>query len=115
MNKKIVLIKPINEALDIYYDLPLGLLQVGTLPKKEGYNVKIIDCILVKNFLDAIEYECRDAFIVGISVTSAQVREAIKISDFIKERFNVPIVWGGWHPTLFPEQTCADKSVDFVV
>ena len=94
MAKKIVLIKPRNEALDIYYDLLLGLLQVGTLPKKAGYEVKIIDCVLVKNYLKAIESECKDAFVVGISVNTAQVREAIKISDFIKERFDIPVVSG---------------------
>jgi anaerobic magnesium-protoporphyrin IX monomethyl ester cyclase len=27
----------------------------------------------------------------------------------------LPLVWGGWHPTLFPEQTAASDLADFVV
>src|SRR4030042_1751785 len=44
------------------------------------------------------------------------VASGIQISEFIREiNPTVPIVWGGIHPTLFPEQTLRDPSVDIIV
>lgn len=110
---KIVLINPKNDLLS--QDIPLGLLHIGTILDKEGYAVRIIDAAKEPDYENLIAREIKDALLVGISALTTEVKNAIEISDYIKNiHSDIPIIWGGWHPTLFPEQTCSDKSVDFV-
>jgi anaerobic magnesium-protoporphyrin IX monomethyl ester cyclase len=54
---------------------------------------------------------------VGIScMTGLQIKYALEFSQYVKEQgVACPIVWGGIHPTLLPEQTARDDLVDVVV
>lgn len=52
---------------------------------------------------------------VGLTVMTTEVADAVRISRKIREVSNVPIVWGGWHVTLFPEQCAESELVDYVV
>ena len=110
--KKILLIQPENDVLT--WGIPLGLLHVGTILDKEGYPVVIIDAPRQPDYRELIAREIENTLIIGITCLTSEVTSAIEISDYIKSISEVPIIWGGWHPTLFPEQVCADKSVDFV-
>lgn len=123
MMEKIVLINPNFESPFIYKNndirdspgIPRGILCIGTYLKQNGYDIKIIDRRLSENTLEYIKQEAKDALWIGISVMTSQIRDALMISDELKKNLQVPIVWGGIHPTLFPEQTCKDNSVDFVI
>jgi len=123
MMKKIILINPNFESPFIYKKndirdspgIPRGILCIGTYLKKNGFDVKIIDRRLSESTLDYIQQEAKNALFVGISVMTSQIRDALMVSDELKKVSDVPIVWGGIHPTLFPEQTCKDNSVDFVI
>ena len=59
----------------------------------------------------------RDALVLGITVlTGDPIRDALRASREVKQsRPDLPIVWGGWHPSLFPQQTLDEKSVDVTV
>lgn len=94
---------------------PMSLLCLAAVLEREGYDTKIIDSLVEGDIEEIVRKESKDALLVGITVMSIQVKEAIKISEIIKGESDVPIVWGGPHPTLFPEQTCQDALVDFVV
>lgn len=109
---KVLLVKPINDLGSRH--MPLALLHIGTVLEKAGYSVKIVDATRDLNYKDIIAAEVRSALLVGITCLTTEIRSAIQISDYIKRIANVPIVWGGWHATLLPEQTCHDRSVDFV-
>lgn len=108
----VLLIKPVNDLGSRH--IPLGLLHIGTVLQKAGYNVKIVDATRDTNYRDVIAKAAKSALLVGITCLTTEIRSAIEISDYIKSISNVPIIWGGWHPSLLPEQTCSDKSVDFV-
>ena len=112
--KKIVLIKPENIFGYTQYP-PLELLTVGSVLEENGYKVRIINTVSQKNFVEVILRECEDAFLVGLTGYTSEIKSAIEITDAIKKRFDVPVVWGGWHATLFPEQTCQDNNIDFVI
>lgn len=112
MKGKVVLVKPLNDVCSTA--IPLGLLHIGTSLEAKGYRVKIVDANKDPNYKVSISQELNDAVYVGITCLTTEIKSALEISDYVKEHSNVPVVWGGWHPTLFPEQTCADKSVDFV-
>ncbi len=102
---------------------PLGILSLGSYLEHEGYNVKLMDVTPYAS-IGSIEYlkelekivEQNSPILIGLSVMTAQIVNAYLISRHLKKiNPNVPIVWGGIHPTLYPLQTVKDPSVDFVV
>lgn len=52
--------------------------------------------------------------VVGFSVLTNQVKYAEAIADAIKEKTDVPIIFGGIHPTMAPLETLEKKSVDWI-
>lgn len=122
-NKKVLLINPAPSAGWNYqfrrsYGPPISILSVGTALNQRGYDVKIIDGAQDERYFFNSDNEIiRNRFIfVGISAMTAQVPMALKLSKRIKNISpDIPIVWGGVHPTLFPEQVCRNDSVDIAV
>jgi anaerobic magnesium-protoporphyrin IX monomethyl ester cyclase len=43
--------------------------------------------------------------LIGISLRSAFVQTAIGLTESLKKTFSVPVVWGGIHPTICPEES----------
>ncbi len=122
-NKKILLVNP-KPGIDWKYQEndpivgpPVGLLSVGSALRQAGYTVKIIDAAVEREHKSLIEEEIRQKpLFVGLSVMTPQVPCAIAIADSIKQKEpDLPIVWGGIHSTLYPEQTLRDRSIDIVV
>ena len=96
---------------------PLGLLSVGTPVSLSGYTVRIIDQRIEPDwrFLLIRELE-QDPICVGIStMTGPQLQFALEISRIAKEHGSAPVVWGGVHPSLLPEQTLQNENIDIVV
>ena len=49
-------------------------------------------------------------------MTGPIFRETVKVARAIKEwRSDFPIILGGWHPSLLPDQTLQAAYVDYVV
>jgi radical SAM superfamily enzyme YgiQ (UPF0313 family) len=49
-------------------------------------------------------------------LTGAPILDAMEASRKVKMLYPVmPIIWGGWHPSLFPEQTLLQSHADIVV
>jgi len=120
MDKKILLIYPrFVERLRIGLpNLPMSLMYIGSYLTHKGYKVKILDLNNIDdaNCLDSIKKELNDTTAIGVSVMSAQIPNALEISKFIKQiNPTIPIIWGGVHPTLYPEQVAKSEFVDFVV
>jgi anaerobic magnesium-protoporphyrin IX monomethyl ester cyclase len=95
----------------------VAIILLGTLLKKAGYDVTIIDGAYDENYLTELE-TClreRNVLFVGMSVMTMQIPLALQASKVAKEcNENIPVVWGGPHPTLFPEQTVNNENVDIV-
>lgn len=111
----ITLINPLSSEKYITHNLHLSLLYLATALNKEGHKVNVIDAQMdyTEKEIDSLINKT-DFF--GISVMTTQVKHALEISDYIKSLDNeVPVIWGGTHCTLFPQQTIKDKSVDYVV
>jgi len=99
-------------------DMPLNLLCLGSYLDEKGYEVVIID----ENnwdyevFYSKIRKYIDRAICVGISVMTAQVHNGLRMSKFIKQiNPKMPILWGGKHVTLFPEQTAENQFIDVAV
>lgn len=54
--------------------------------------------------LEQIARLCEDADLIGFSFMSLYFDRASQITQYLKEQFNTPIVWGGTHPTYRSEQ-----------
>ncbi len=80
---------------------------------RAGYRPRIADLRLG----DFRTLPLGDPVFVGITAMSGpQIRYGLEFAERVRaERPGTPIVWGGVHPTLLPEQTAADARVDVVV
>jgi anaerobic magnesium-protoporphyrin IX monomethyl ester cyclase len=114
MPEKILLIRPQN--IYRYNNYPaLGLISLGSTLREAGFSVKIIDAAFEDDYLETITRQAEDALLVGLTVLTSEVIDAYAIARHIKEHIRVPIVMGGWHCTLFPEQMGNSEYVDYVV
>jgi radical SAM superfamily enzyme YgiQ (UPF0313 family) len=97
--------------------LPIGLLCLAGTLLRDGHRVEIIDQYFEPDWEDRLRTAlARDPVCVGLSVkTGPQIRNALDVSRTVKSRGGVPVVWGGVHPSLLPEQTLAHPDVDVVV
>ncbi len=110
---KIVLYNP--EA--VFYTMPLSLLAIASYLDPEQFEICIIDARLEKNAHAKTIDACRDAICIGITVlTGAPISDALNLTKKLKLQFpDLPVVWGGWHPSLFPEQTLFYSGADVVI
>ena len=102
----------------VFYTMPLALLAVGSYLDAEKYNIVIIDGRLERNpMLKIKEALTQNPVCFATSVlTGNPIRDALRISKEIKKVMpKLPIVWGGWHPSLFPKHTLAEDAIDVVV
>lgn len=93
--------------------IPLSLLYIAAILKQEGFIVKILDMRLE----DFRSCSIGEPVFVGISCMSGmQIKYALDFAWKVrKENPACPIVWGGVHPTLLPDQTINSDLVDIVV
>lgn len=101
----------------VFWTMPLGLLAVGSALDPARFEVTIVDARLEGDGLAAVLAETRDALCLGVTVlTGAPIRDALAVSRAVKAaRPDLPVVWGGWHPSLFPRECLAEPTVDAVV
>ena len=114
MSNNILLIRPRNVYSYNNYP-PLNLICLGSVLKQQGFNVNIINCALEKDPFKKIQSCLDDVFFVGVSFVTSEVPNAYKIINFIRPLTKAPIVVGGWHTTLFPEQMADCENIDYVV
>jgi len=114
---KVVLINPPFNIAKANYDssVSVGLLSIGSYLASRGAPVVLIDGARQVNYRELIDEAVGDKDLVGLSVMTTQIAEALAISQQIKNKKPAcQIVWGGTHPTFFPEQTAAHELIDAV-
>jgi len=96
---------------------PVGLLSLASHLRQAGYVARIIDAAVIPDYLCAVERETCDALCFGVSLlTGPMILGAIEAATRAKRlRPQLPVVFGGWHPSLLPEQTLRESFVDIVV
>ena len=101
----------------VFWTMPLGLLAVGSALDPSRYEVKIVDARLEPDPTSTLLKEADGALCVGITVlTGDPIRHALRASRDLKQAYpGLPVVWGGWHPSLFPRDCLQEPAVDAVV
>jgi radical SAM superfamily enzyme YgiQ (UPF0313 family) len=109
----------------------LGIQYLSSVLKQKGHQTKLffdpqlfMDTVMINPKLANI-FDCSDKIIHGIeeyqpqlvafSVLSTNYRWACKLARKIKMNFNIPIVFGGIHPTSVPAAVLQNEFVDFII
>jgi anaerobic magnesium-protoporphyrin IX monomethyl ester cyclase len=95
--------------------LPLALVHIGSMFPAE--RVVIIDGRIEADPEGRIAELAPRATVLGMSVlTGAPILDALKMSGVAKRANpDLPVLWGGWHPSLLPQQCLASPLVDACV
>ena len=114
-SRKVLLFSPPYEGK--VFGPPLGLLSLASSLRVAGFQPLIIDGAIEPKFLDAIARELPNCLAFGISLlTGPVIRDAIAASRVVRQiRPDLPIIYGGWHPTLLTGETLREDFVDIVV
>ncbi|HYL35551.1 MAG TPA: radical SAM protein [Bryobacteraceae bacterium] len=113
--KKIVFFFPAFSSKEA--TAPLGILAVATPLLEAGYECRLIDSTITPHFKKRVLEELDGALCLAVSlVTGPMIKETVDIAREAKRLYpKVPVVLGGWHPSLLPDQTLANQYVDVVV
>ena len=90
---------------------------MGSPLVRAGYRVHIIDQRVQADWRERLSNALAEKPVcVGVtSTTGPQLRHALEVSRLVKQHGDIPVVWGGIHATLLPEQTLEKAEIDFVV
>jgi radical SAM superfamily enzyme YgiQ (UPF0313 family) len=96
---------------------PLGLLSLAGSLREAGYEPVIIDGALAPKYRQQVAREVQNCRLFGIScLTGPIIRHSIEVARLVRSlRPDLPIVFGGWHPSLMTAQTLREDFVDIVV
>src|SRR6201985_774147 len=112
---KVVLFYPSDDGPPL--GAPLCLLALASPLREANFDVVVIDAAIDPDYRAHIERESADALCLGISVlTGPMIRGALEEATAMKSEYpRLPIIFGGWHPTLLPDETLSEPFVDIVV
>lgn len=97
----------------VFYGLspPLGLLYIAKILENEGDNVQILDYSAQAYDEQTLVTHVRSADVVGITALSPSWNEVQNLITHIKQQdTDIPIIIGGPHCTLLPEQSLAESQ-----
>lgn len=96
---------------------PLPLLCLASPLRQAGFEVKLVDNYIEANFERALLRETEDALCLGISLlTGPMIDSAVRVGRAVRKVHpHLPIIFGGWHPSLAVEQTLREPFVDAIV
>lgn len=93
-----------------------GPAAISAYLKEKGHDVhfRIVNNTILdkEDFLS--EIQSMDPGLIGFSVMTDEWIYVSKLAAWIKERFEIPIICGGAHPTVAPEEVIQDKNVDML-
>jgi anaerobic magnesium-protoporphyrin IX monomethyl ester cyclase len=112
---KVVLFYPPYEGPPL--GAPTCMLALAATLRESGFQPVIVDAAIEPRYKDKLLGEMDGALCLGISTfTGPMIRAAIDVAKAVKARTpNMPVIFGGWHPTLLPDETLADPYIDIVV
>jgi radical SAM superfamily enzyme YgiQ (UPF0313 family) len=101
----------------VFYTMPLALVALASALDREAIEVVIIDGRLEHDAVSRVVAAADGAICLGVSVlTGAPIHDALAVSRAVKAAHpGCTVVWGGWHPSLFPADCLAEDAVDCVV
>jgi len=96
--------------------LPLELLQIASGPVADGYEVVMIDAMIEPDYIAKLLEACDGALCFASScILGYQVYDGYVAAKAVRERYpDLPIIWGGWFPSVTPEMYLDNNIADAV-
>ena len=96
--------------------LPLELLQIAALPEANGYEVHIVDAMVHDDYMERLMQLCDGALLFASScILGFQVAHGARVAKAIRQRYpDLPMIWGGWFPSVAPELYFEEGIADAV-
>ena len=115
MKQKVVLFYPPYGGPPL--GAPLCLLHLAAPLLESGFEVSVIDGAITPGHEGIVAREIENALCIGISLlTGPMISTGVRIARMVREiRPELPIIFGGWHPSLVPDQTLQPDFVDALV
>lgn len=116
-DKKIVLFYGKTEEERDWHWMPINMVFLASSLVKDNYEVVIIDERVNPDYQDYLIKILSQVLFFGISSFSGyQIKSSLKAANIVRKyRPDLPIVWGGTHPSSLPQQTLKDARVDIIV
>jgi radical SAM superfamily enzyme YgiQ (UPF0313 family) len=101
----------------VFFTMPLALLAVGSALDPQRYEVVIVDGRLDADAENTVVRLLEGALCLGVTVlTGAPIADALRVSRAAKLAHpHIPVIWGGWHPSMFAIECLTEPSVDVTV
>jgi len=117
MNKNLVVLGYANASPFPYHAwTPLAILSLGSYLEQKGIDVEYFDERIHKKeyFKELVN---RKPLLIGLStMTCFQIKNTLKLAKLVRSiNTDIPLVWGGTHPSMMAEQTLESEFVDYVV
>src|ERR1700720_3278340 len=115
MTRKVVLFYPPYDGPPL--GAPLCLLSLAAPLLSSGFEVIIVDAAIDPQWMKTVLREGSDALCLGISaLTGPMIVGAVRMAKAArKEMPALPVIFGGWHPSLLPGQTLQENYIDAIV
>ncbi len=96
---------------------PLSSLILAENLMHKGFSVEIYDSRTQDDFEDTLAKNKDDLLFVGVSAMAGyQIIDGYNFSKYVKEHFpHIPVLWGGWFPSLIPDQCLESPYIDIVI
>ena len=119
MNKPlIILYNPKKDEVGEINSLPLSLLAISAVIDPEKVDIKILEGALIDDLDSELsKYSDKNLLLAGVTaITGPPLFDALNFAKAFKRMApDVPVVWGGTHPTIMPGGTLEDPHADFIV
>ncbi len=121
---RVLLIRPFLDVFNVLRKVggnsyPTNLMYLSAFLKKEGHSVSLIDFEVEPNRVRSLQQEIfQGQFqVIGITSMTPSYPNACFIASLIKKHFpQIPIIFGGVHSTLLPEEVLRENpGVDYVI
>ncbi len=115
--KKIVMFHPMPVESAYFGGLPLALMKTASMLDRNKFSIHIVKATDKFDYKKKIATLCKDALCFTVSsMTGYQIENNIDVIKLVKKANpKIPIIWGGYHPSILPEETLKSKWCDAVV
>lgn len=113
----VILAKLDNEQQEYRMAPPFGILYLADALEKAGFSVRVFHQSGTESDIQTLLglVTAEEPLFVGFStLTGSPLLPTAQASRAIKVAHPLPIVWGGLHPTMLPEQTLRNDFVDIL-
>ncbi|NQE46423.1 hypothetical protein C5S31_10415 [ANME-1 cluster archaeon GoMg2] len=120
---KIIFYHPPTDAKNVYSDThgkeqiwpPHGILCVGGIVPENWEQVLVDGRLYTDGGESTIKKEVNSADVLACSVmTGKSIKYALSVSKLAKDA-GLQVIWGGPHPTIFPEETLSCPYIDIII